>query len=672
MSAGGIAGSERGKDFGAIFALAAVTVAGFWPLLLGKRVLCFGDLTLYFEPLLAFQRGELLRGRIPLWNPGILCGTPFVGNPQAWPLYPSSLLLYGVSAARVTGAIGVLHLFLAALGTYFFLRLRGHGWSATLFAAIAWGFGGAIVSKMQFPNMVQSAAFLPWLLWGLERLRLRANAGRTAALALIVGLAVLAAHPQMTLMQAYLAIAWAAWRAVGLDRHERIRFLGWAAAAAALGGLLAAAQLLPVAELTRSSVRAGLTLTRANRFILPGYVSLCNFLLPNFFGNPATPTDYVARGNFWEPCAYAGVLAFALSVGAAARLSRRVPEVRFWAVVALVGVWLSLGRDAGLYAIAFRVLPGVAKFHDPARFLHVATFALACLSAHGFDAVTALPRVYMRRALAIALLVLNTVDLFAFTRTLNLLGPPDLFSTSPAADGSRPRAYFADERLLWGRFVSYRTFDTERGLDAERFAHSDGPNIGTTTGFTLVNGYEPVQGAETAQRLVAIDRATGSARDTLLRHAGASLVITLDSRTTTPCIRPLTGKTGRAWAGNEALPVMDISPDEIAIERADTSGEATITLADTAYPGWVADASGQRLPLGATAEGWREIPVSGQQRVIRLRYLPTSWRIGLFMTLLASGILMAIAGNVLAQSVARGRADTPKKAARREDGGPID
>src|SRR5215470_12232310 len=96
--------------------LALLTVGLFWPLLFGGDVLYFGDIGLYFVPMLHFQRAELLAGRVALWNPLIFCGTPFVGNPQAWPLYPSTLLLYVLAAPRIVGDTGALHIFWAALG----------------------------------------------------------------------------------------------------------------------------------------------------------------------------------------------------------------------------------------------------------------------------------------------------------------------------------------------------------------------------------------------------------------------------------------------------------------------------------------------------------------------------------------------------------------------------
>jgi hypothetical protein len=231
---------------------------------------------------LSFQRDQLLAGRVPLWNPYLLCGTPFVGNPQAWPLYPSSALLYGLEAPVAASVIAVGHLALAAVGTLLFLRRRGRTVWAALLGGVAWGFGGALVSKTQFPNMVQAAAFLPWLLWAMDGLILRTTPARTATLALLVGLALLAAHAQVFLMTFYLCGAYAAWHVWprrGTDRKRtarrsrcgvRARFAAERRAIVAGHGPCAC------------NVRARLTLGRADRFTLPSrawVAELCRKLL---------------------------------------------------------------------------------------------------------------------------------------------------------------------------------------------------------------------------------------------------------------------------------------------------------------------------------------------------------------------------------------------------------
>src|SRR5579871_3906516 len=63
----------------------------FWPLFLGRR-LYWGDILLYFEPMQRFAHDVLQSGRLPLWNPYLLCGQPYLGNPQMGVFYPLNLL----------------------------------------------------------------------------------------------------------------------------------------------------------------------------------------------------------------------------------------------------------------------------------------------------------------------------------------------------------------------------------------------------------------------------------------------------------------------------------------------------------------------------------------------------------------------------------------------------
>jgi hypothetical protein len=626
-----------------ITVLIAVTLAEFGPLLFGSRVLFFGDITLYFLPMLAFQRGELLHARLPLWNPTILCGTPFVGNPQAWPLYPSSFLLAILPASVATGAMGTLHLFWASLGTYLFLRGRPLGRGSALFAALAWGLGGALVSKMQFPNMVQAASYFPWLLYGIDRVVKRPTAGRAGVLGLLIGLSLLAAHPQMFLMQFYVGVAWAVFRVrEGLTQQRRSVAL-LLTGAFCVGAMLAFGQLLPVIEFARDSVRAGLTLAHANRFVLPGYASLYNFVAPNFYGNPATNSPYIGRGNFWEPCAYAGELAFILSIAAIAFRTRRVHDVRFFAVVAGICWWLALGRDGGLYTVAFYGLPGLSKFHDAARWLLPGTFALACLSAYGLDGLLASVPVHRRALLLAVVIALNVGDLAVFTRTLNPTAPRSIFRESPGARAVR--AYVFDERGLWRRFVSYRTYSTVEGVNAERFTGSLGPNIATVAGYYLVNGYEPVRRTSIDAQLTALAYPRWPEARRRLARIGVVDVLHYDADTERPVVTPVSGGELRARIGNRGLPVEDSTPDWVTIDVSRLRAPGQIVLADSDAPGWSASVDGRPIPVVTDESGaFRVVYVPGGARFVTMRYLPTTWRFGLFFSLFGSGILSSIGG----------------------------
>jgi hypothetical protein len=683
----------------AIVLLVAVLFAGWGELLLGRRILFFEDIALYFVPQLDVQRAELLHGRIALWDPYVLCGKPFVGNPQAWPLYPSSLLLYVLSAEVATGVIGALHLLWAALGTLLFLRRRGLSRGGALLGAVVWGFGGALVSKIQFPNMVQAASYLPWLLWGIEGVVAAAHArgARAAVLGLIVGLSLFAAHPQITLMAAYVCAAWAVWRLRDMARNEKSAVLGCLAGAALLGGLLAAAQLLPVVELARVSVRPDLTLAKANRFILPPYAALYNFLLPNFYGNPASDDPYIARGNFWEPCAYMGILPFGLAIGAMFRLWKPRAEVRFWTVSAILCVWLAVGRDAGLFAAAFRILPGLYRFHDAARWLIPGTFALACLAAHGADSVLAsLPTVPRRAFLGGVLIVASAIDLLCFVRTLNPLAPPDLFAEArvPLA-GVRGRIMHADEGRVWGRWVSYRTYDVVRGEEARAFIRSRGPNLSALARQRQADGYEPVARADAWAFSRAVREGTmAKPRSPYREAAGVAAVVRLAGTDAAPVYdkHGMAGTRAQLWSAWEVVPtrqnalkrvlhhswrgtpvvagtgrtppltesqgrkaadtpVQDTTNQEADVLLPEGHKGGLLVLADTCHPGWKATLDSAEVPVLAVNGPFRGVFVAPGVRQVTFTYQPDAWRVGMFISLVASGILSA----VFAAQAARGR-----------------
>lgn len=668
----------------------------FWPLLGQKQALYFGDISLYFVPQLDFQQEELLNGRIPLWNPYLYCGTPFIGNPQTWALYPSSLLLYTISPERSTGLIGAGHCLFASFGTLLFLRRRGLGAGTALIGALVWGFGGALVSKMQFPNMVQAASFLPWILWAAEgTLTVPDKASRlffSGVLALVVGLSLLAAHPQMFLQNFYLCAAWVLWRVWPAGREERrgalVQLLP-IMAALVLGVALAMGQLLPIVEMSQASVRPQLSLWSANRFHLGGYALYHVFLLPNFYGNPALPGGYEGPGNFWEPCAYFGWLPFALAMGAGIRCWKLSAEIRFWVVVALIALWLSLGLYGGLFAVAYFVLPGVKLFHDPARWLLIATFAAAVLTAQGAEAVSAsLKGRGTRLWFLISAFLISAVDVLSFSRTLNPTAPAGVFAvareqTFGVAD--QGRFWHADWLAVWKAYVSPASYAPVRQPeDIQRFLKTGAPNLPLLARRRNISGYEPVHRADMAKLVRTVETRDrdwrGSAGVLLSTLAGERILRFNRSRretTSEPIADPsaramlwtrwegvaspsdalfqvtgpdwdgrprIVGATSRSSGAQSARPlaVRDPTPQRVEVILEAGQSDGLLVLSDTLHPGWnafVQDRPAALYQVNATSRGVVLPP--GINRV-SFCFSPVTWRLGLFISMISLGILSGV------------------------------
>ncbi len=606
VSADSLHSTRNGRSWQARFLVAGLllllTVVYFWRQVVLGQALYWGDTGLYFTPMAGFLKQNLNAGRLPLWNPLILCGTPYVGNPQTWPLYPATALLPFVSATQFLNLTVALHTWIAGLGVYAFARRAlALGVGPALLAAVTFMFGGQLVSKEQFPNMVQASAWLPWILLCLDSLLWRRRVQDALVLGTVLGLQLLAAHVQMTLLTLYLAAAYGVfvWRGGGTHPGSflagppetggrRALDLGDATASHSFplrfgegaeergrggsparlretGGLiflalitasgLAMDQLLPTLALFRDAARHRLSFAVVDRFFLP-FNQLGNFVLPHLHGSPFYG-NWTARGNAWETCCYVGGLSFGLALWGgftAFRSSGR--SARFWVGVFGVSLWMAFGGRGGLYHLAYFVLPGFRSFHDPARCLLPACFALSLLAGFGleqllqkgkrameitateaqsppartqssdfvltgagrFSAFVAAILIARRQnglyLLVAGLILLAFADLMHFGRTLYPLAEPSALrplSPNIARVQADPDITAHQARILaptngvWLRFTNYKDFRQSAPDYQELWADTLTPNLMMSYGIYDAFGYEPValRKTETAAKKAA-------------------------------------------------------------------------------------------------------------------------------------------------------------------------
>ena len=154
--------------------LAAGLLAGgillvYWRLLLTNRVMATGDAFTYFTPYRDYANSALRAGHLPLWNPYLFLGVPFLANPQAAVLYPLHWPFVGLDAARSLVASMGLHLWLAGLGMLLYTRrVAGLSWLPAVAAGLVFSLSGFLGARVGQINQLSAAAWLPWLLWLLE------------------------------------------------------------------------------------------------------------------------------------------------------------------------------------------------------------------------------------------------------------------------------------------------------------------------------------------------------------------------------------------------------------------------------------------------------------------------------------------------------------------------
>ncbi|HID63150.1 MAG TPA: hypothetical protein EYP49_10480, partial [Anaerolineae bacterium] len=69
---------DRWPDLGMAVALLALAVVFFWKIALTNLILAGVDVFTYFTPFKAYAAEVLRAGRLPLWNPYLFMGVPFL------------------------------------------------------------------------------------------------------------------------------------------------------------------------------------------------------------------------------------------------------------------------------------------------------------------------------------------------------------------------------------------------------------------------------------------------------------------------------------------------------------------------------------------------------------------------------------------------------------------
>lgn len=375
---------------GLILAALAGLVCGLtWPLWSARpgaqAAIAPGDMTVYYYPFARYTIENLRAGQLPLWNPYVLAGHPFLAEMQTQVLYPfrwlTALLTLGQPFSyRALAAETVAHLVLAAWGAYGFFRWLVRHRAAAAFGAIAWGLSGYLTAyPLQAPPILATVAWLPWLLWAMGRALTgqRFQRRNTLLATLCWTLVCLSGFVQVTLYVYGVALLWGLLLILSRPRTQRRATLITLVLIIVLGSGLTAAQLLPTWEATLLAQRL-----------------------------EQSPTERLAGFKFWEllGLAFPHVTLWSpLYVGiptlivAGLTFRRRPFDPRhpaLWWGLALLGLLLALGNTTPFLPALAQVVPVVGMFRNPERAAFMTAWALTTLAVLGWP--TPFPRRYQR------------------------------------------------------------------------------------------------------------------------------------------------------------------------------------------------------------------------------------------------------------------------------------
>ncbi|NLI00869.1 MAG: YfhO family protein [Chthonomonadales bacterium] len=356
---------------------------------------------------------ELRHGWLPLWNPHQLCGTPFVANSQSAIYYPVNILRPVLGAARAAGWIAAIHLLIAALFTYWFVRSLGMSSASGIIGGLTYSLSTWQISWLHLPTFAAASCWLPAILLSLRSLRRAPTRQATAGLTGSLALTLLAGHLQIALYVLLCASLYALWLLPDRDQCQgsRKRYGVCILAALAMASLIASPQLMPALELSAHSHRSG-------RPSLEGYAAYAAYAvhtaaagtlaIPDLFGNPSNPQmpyfGFSKGGmyfNFAEGALYVGLLPLLLAAVAISQWRRS--DARFPAIVACLALAIAFATPVAM--LLYFGIPGFSQSGSPGRVLVLWAFAMAWLAAAGTECMAS-GRTQARSLAALSIVVL--------------------------------------------------------------------------------------------------------------------------------------------------------------------------------------------------------------------------------------------------------------------------
>lgn len=255
-----IARYARWHDLFAIGALVAAVTLWFADVLFGGRFFYARDIFNYHYPLKRIVAEAIRSGEWPMWSPYFAAGQPLAANPAYELFYPPQLLVLLPDFHLGMTLHIVFHFYLCAIGLYLLLRSFHAGSAASFLGAVAYTMGGPFFSLIRTLPFLFSMAWVPLVFLFARRFLLTRSRRDAFLVALFGGMQALVAEPT-SLLQTWLIVgAYAVYRAFREPEPARWQALsrnGLSVLAIGLASaIVAAAQLVPLIDFTRDSVRS--------------------------------------------------------------------------------------------------------------------------------------------------------------------------------------------------------------------------------------------------------------------------------------------------------------------------------------------------------------------------------------------------------------------------------
>lgn len=408
-------------QFGVLLLPVALIFIFFRPYLTGNNLFFAADegssdLVDFNYPQRVYVAQQLRQGKIPLWTPYQAYGFPLLAEAQSGVFYPPNLILFSLFRPPLAFNLSILSaLVILSLGTYFYFKyLHLHTFTCAVSASLIC-FTAFFIAHLRHVQLLESAAYLPWVLLFIEKIIETEKAKSAIFLAFTLAFSFLAGHIPTNYALILIAVIYflLAVNQENRTRKESIKPILLFFMSFLLAGALVAIQLIPTLEMVAYSTRQTFAPMEASHLPLK---QLLTFINPYFFGDPGR-SSYRSDVpvSFWESAGYIGLLPLMLGFIVFLKRSRLrhsliVSRLAVYRILIVLSLFFILGVPTQFFKFLWQFVPLLTLTRLPVRFLLFLTFFLFLLFAVCLEQIIK-SRLKYRYLLVLGIFILTLTDL---------------------------------------------------------------------------------------------------------------------------------------------------------------------------------------------------------------------------------------------------------------------
>ncbi len=349
-----------------------------------------------------FTIDTIKQGQLPLWNPNNFAGNPHLANFQTAVFSPFNLLFFLLPFIDAWSVMILLQPLFAGLFTYFFLRELSASKVGCVVGSITYMFSGFMVVWMAYGTLSMTMAFLPLLLYAIEKSFQRKTIPFLLIISIATAFSFLSGHFQTGLYVFLFSCVYFLFKSFTRKNIKTSLIVGFFIF---LGVGISLVQLLPSIKFYQHAVRSNIFIQRGGGIPLHYLVTI---FAPDFFGNPVTRNNWF--GYYAEWASFIGIVPLIFSVIAIFKKERTVPL--FFFIGGIVALVLSL--DTSLLTLLGNLRIPVLSTSTPSRIIVLFSFSFSVLAGIGFDVFQQALEKRKRKKIFLTILAVTSVLLLGW------------------------------------------------------------------------------------------------------------------------------------------------------------------------------------------------------------------------------------------------------------------